>query len=447
MNDAAVDVGNFSFEEALDLGVHMIQVRALEDAERLYAELAKVAPDDPNVLHFSGVLAQLQGRSDEALSLIRRSLELESDRADWFSNLGIVYNALHRPDDAIDAYRRAIALDPTHAKAYNNLGVLFRGTGRAVEAEAAYRRAIELVPDYIDAYHNLGVLLSNAGRTREAVICYCKVTTLAPRHPETRRLLGPAYCVLGEREKAIELYEEWLKEDPDNPVVAHLLAGCTGRAVPARASDRCMQIIFDRFAASFESKLAHLQYRGPAQVLSMLESSGRRPDKTLDVLDAGCGTGWCGPLVAPYARHLTGVDLSAGMLEQAKTKQLYDELVLCELTQFLEMHADAFDIIVSADTLIYFGDLSRVAAAARAALRPQGMFVFTVEELVDSDEDADLRLEPHGRYAHARRYVERVLDEAHFTTEIVHADLRLESGLPVPGLVIRATARNGVSHA
>ena len=143
------------------------------------------------------------------------------------------------------------------------------------------------------------------------MICYCKVTTLAPRHRDTRRMLGLAYCVLGQRDKAIELYEEWLKEEPDHPVVAHLLAGCTGRDVPSRASDECVQIIFDGFAESFESKLAHLHYRAPALVHAMLEDSGRQPTGSLDVLDAGCGTGLCGPLIC----HLLAARRAADLLQ------------------------------------------------------------------------------------------------------------------------------------
>jgi predicted TPR repeat methyltransferase len=362
------------------------------------------------------------------------------EQADCYSNLGIIYNAVHRVDDAIAAYRRAIALNPGHVNAYNNLGILLKATGRPAEAEAAYRKALELNPQFIDSYHNLGVLLASLKRTQEAVICYCKVTTLAPRHRETRRMLGLAYCVLGERDKAIALYEDWLKEEPDHPVVPHLLAACTGRGVPARASDECVRMIFDSFAASFESKLAHLQYRAPALVQAMLEDSGRKPARSLDVLDAGCGTGLCGPLVAPYARRLTGVDLSAGMLAQARSKDIYDELVEDELTHFLCSRPGEFDIVVSADTLVYFGDLRDVAVAAHAALRPGGLFVFTVEELVSEDHELSIRLEPHGRYAHSRWYVERVLAESGFSVEVVPAELRMESGVPVRGLVLRATA-------
>ena len=451
MEDKAATPPEIGFDEALGIVIHMLKLGEYEDAERVCAFLRQVEPDHPDVLHYSGVSAHHQGRSDEGIALIQRSLELLPDQADCYSNLGIIYNATRRFDDAIVAYRRAIELNPEHVNAFNNLGISLRATGKHAESEAAYRKALELNPTFIDAYHNLGVLLAGINRTREAVICYCKVTTMAPRHREARRMLGLAYCVLGQRDKAIELYEEWLKEEPDNPVLPHLLAGCTGRNVPSRASDECVQRIFDGFAASFESKLAHLHYRAPSLVHQMLEDSGRPPTKSLDVLDAGCGTGLCGPLVAPYARRLTGVDLSAGMLEQAKTKEIYDELMQDELTHFLRNRPAEFDLVISADTLVYFGQLGDVAAAARAALRGGGMFIFTLEELVE-DDDLELRLEPHGRYVHSRRYAERVLRGAGFSVEIEVAELRMESGVPVRGLVIRATAGGdnapsaGLSH-
>ena len=97
----------------------------------------------------------------------------------------------------------------------------------------------------------------------------------------------------------------------------------------------------------------------------MLEDSGLEPSKSLDVLDAGCGTGLCGPLVAPYARRLTGVDLSAGMLAQAKEKNVYDALMKGELTEYLRDSREAFDLIVSADTLVYFGGLEDVSRPLR----------------------------------------------------------------------------------
>jgi predicted TPR repeat methyltransferase len=218
-----------------------------------------------------------------------------------------------------------------------------------------------------------------------------------------------------------------------------MLAACTSRDTPARASDGYVERTFDGFAASFESKLQKLSYRAPALVAEALEKSGLAASKHLDVLDAGCGTGLCGPLIAPYARRLTGVDLSGGMLMHAKEKNVYDELTKRELTEYLRANCDAFDLIVAADTLVYFGDLEGVVAAAAGALRPHGVFVFTLEHAAGADPDAGYRLELHGRYSHSRAYVGRLLAGAGLQPEIAEADLRLESGAPVAGLVVRGT--------
>ena len=314
---------------------------------------------------------------------------------------------------------------------------MLRAKGRVAEAEAAYRAAIRTDPEHSDAYNNLGVLLNGQQRQREAALCFSKVITLRPKYPEARRLLAIAYSTLGEVDKAVEVCEEWVQDDPDDPIARHTLAACSGRDVPPRASDEYIERTFDSFAASFDAKLAKLLYRAPALVASMLEDAGLGVSRSLDVLDAGCGTGLCGPLIAPYARRLVGVDLSEGMLEQSRARDVYDDLARCELTAYLRNQTGAFDVIVSADTLVYFGPLDEVVSAAGKALRTRGLLIFTVEELPDPERDAEYAISPNGRYRHARRYVERVLADAGLRPVIVPAELRLEAGEPVPGLVVR----------
>jgi predicted TPR repeat methyltransferase len=267
------------------------------------------------------------------------------------------------------------------------------------------------------------------------------VITLRPSHPEARRLLALAHCTLGEVGKAVEIFEEWLKGEPENPIARHMLAACSGRQVPARASDAFIETTFDSFAASFDAKLAKLLYRAPALITTMVAENEPHRLGSLDVLDIGCGTGLCGPLLAPYAHRLVGVDLSARMLDQARARNVYDQLLKCELTAYLGDTDERFDLIVSADTLVYFGPLEPVVAAAARALRPGGRLIFTVEAL--SDEDARFSLSPNGRYRHGRTYIERALDQAQLVPHIVSAELRLEAGAPVQGFVAQGTKREG----
>lgn len=419
------------------MGVALVLHRneQLASADEIYRAVLEAVPEHADALHFSGILAHQQGRNDDAVALIERSLELEPEQADWHSNLGIVRQDRLELDEAIAAYRRAIELAPEHANAYSNLGVVLRAKDELAEAEDAYRTAIRINPDHADAYNNLGVLLNAQKRSREATLCFARVITLRPSDPEARRYLALAHCTLGEVDKAVQVFEDWLAEEPENPIALHMLAACSGHEVPSRASDAFVEATFDSFASSFDARLAKLLYQAPSLVVGMLERSGMRAEKNLDVLDAGCGTGLCGPLVTPYARRLVGIDLSEQMLARARERDVYDELVKGELTSYLAARTDELDVIVSADTLVYFGPLEAVAAAAAGALRPGGHLVFTVEEL----DDGGYSLSTNGRYRHSRAYVDSVLADAGLRAEIVEAELRLEGGEPVAGLVVHAT--------
>jgi predicted TPR repeat methyltransferase len=433
-------------DEAIELAIQLQRQGDLEPAEMIHGEIRRVDPDNARATHYRGVLLHQLGRHDEGIAQMEHSLAREPDRADWHNNLAIALQSCSRFEDAIREYERAIALDPNHANAYSNLGVLLRATGRPAEAEAAYHNAIRINPTHIDAYTNLGILLNGLKRTQESVACFCKVITLRPKHPEARKLLALAHCTLGEFDEATRIFEDWLASEPDDPVARHMLSACTGRDVPRRASDGFVATTFDSFAASFESKLAKLSYRAPKLVAAMLEDAAGEPAKAFDVLDAGCGTGLCGALISGYARTLTGVDLSAGMMAQAREKKVYDELLQMELTECLRARPAAFDVIVSADTLVYFGDLDAVVSAAGDALRSEGLLIFTLERAM-AESAPDFRLETHGRYTHAQGYVERVLEAHGFEAIIGHSDLRTEAGAPVAGLVIRARKAGAQSHA
>jgi len=428
-----------SVDEAISIAIHLQRHEQWVAAEDIYRQILDQKPRCAEALHYYGVLEHQRGRGDAGIPLIEKSIALEPDHADWHSNLGIVRQERLRLDEAVAAYRRAIELDPNHANAFNNLGVVLRALGQPAESEAAYREAIRVNAEHIDAWTNLGILLSGQKRTYESVMCFCKVITLRPKHPDARRLLALAHCALGELDKAIELFEQWLKDEPDSAIARHMLAACSGKDVPARASDQFVEATFDSFASSFDAKLAKLLYRAPSLVAAMLDEPGVEPAKAFDILDAGCGTGLVGPLVAPYARHLVGVDLSAKMIAHARERKVYDDLIKGELTTYLSSVPDGYDVIVSADTLVYFGPLEDVVAAAAGALRAGGRLVFTVEELTDAAQVPGYTISPHGRYSHTREYVERVLAAVDLQFEIAGAELRLEAGSPVAGLVVKAT--------
>lgn len=404
-------------------------------AEAQYLAILEDVPEEPEALHYLGILLHQKEGSDRALEMVCRSIVLAPSRADWHNDLGNMLFEKGFLQQAAEAFMNAVELDPQDANFWNNLGSALERLQQQGDAEAAYRKAVELDQAFGPALNNLGNLLAAQGREVEAAHFYCCAYVLDPTEDKPKSMLGIAYYKLGMIDKAAGIYRQWMREEPENPVPRHLYASCSGLDVPDRAADDYIEKTFDDFSANFDSKMAQLSYRGHELIAEAL-SRAALPEGRLVGLDAGCGTGLCGPLVRPYVVRLAGVDLSSGMLETARQRNVYDELARMELTDYLNRHRSAFDLIVSSDTLNYFGDLGPLFRAMKKAMRSRGLLIFTVEEAEDA-----FRINPSGRYSHGRAYLERELMENGFEVLALESGvLRYEFGCAVDCLVVTASA-------
>lgn len=427
-----------SFDEALRMAVSLHRDMRLDGAESLYRRLLQLVPGDLNTRHYLGMLLYQRGRPaerEEAVRLMAESVQGDPTVAAWHNNLGNALLENQEHEAAALAYQRCIELDPGNVEAHGNLGCLLRGLGRTAEAEATFQKALALNPNVSSVHANYAMLLANTKRIPQAQAHYLRSLELQPVNPVVSKLLGVMYAQTGQLEKAAAIFREWLEKEPDSAQARHHLAAVTGEQVPGRASDGYVSEVFDTFATSFDARLSKLEYQAPRLVGELVATLLGPPQALLDVVDAGAGTGLCAPWLRSYARRLVGVDLSAGMLAQARRRGGYDALEQAELVGWLQAHTDSCDLAVSADTLCYFGVLDDAVAAARGALRAGGWLVFTVEGQAD---DSDFRLQPHGRYTHSRAYVLRTLQAGGFAdVQADEVELRKEGGKMVRGWLAR----------
>lgn len=412
----------------------------LDAAEEMYRALLRTRALRPDALHYLGVLAHQRGQSEQGIALIQESVRIAPGRADPNSNLGNIYKECGRLGDAESCYRYALRLMPDHPEALGNLAVVLEAQDRLEEARVAYGVWVARDASDTRAQYLLGRFLCSHPRDRDdveqAVVHFSAALVSDRNNLSALEALGMALYGLGRSSEAAGVYRDWSARDPENPIPRHMLSACGVTEAPSRAADDYIRQLFDGFAASFDTQLLeNLGYRAPQALIGALD--GAETDEALDVLDAGCGTGLCGPLIRRRARRLVGVDLSQGMLEKAHVRGCYDELRLEELTAHLQMRPHAYDLMLCADTLVYFGDLHPVICAAAAAVRPGGSIAFTLEALLS--RSSSYRLSPSGRYQHTRHYVERVLTEAGLEGVNVRADnLRKEAGRWVDGWVVFA---------
>lgn len=375
----------------------------LAAAEVGYHRVLRVRPRDARALYFLAVLTFHQGDIEGGIRYVSQSLESEPKNARGWNALGGMYVAAERRAEAKDAYRRSTEVAPEVAEGWYNLGVCLRKEGDTDGAVAHLHEAIRQDDAYSRAYEALAMLLYQLGRLSEAA----------------------------------SVYSEWIAHDPNNATARYMAAATSGENVPTRAPDDYVRGLFDETAAAFDVKLEQLGYRAPQFVADALVR--RVGNESLgSVLDAGCGTGLCGPLLRPHCQRLVGIDLSPKMIDRARARGCYDELVTAELSAFMRDRPAAFDAVISADTLVYFGALEEPLAAAFTTLRPSGCVVFTLEAL-DGADDAGHRLQFHGRYAHGENYVRASLAGAGFTPlSISRETLRQEADQNVEGFVVVA---------
>ena len=134
----------------------------LEEAERVYREAIKIAPQSAKAWTKLGdFLCDNLKKYEEAEEAFRKAIKLDEKYAMAWASLGFLLHAnLERYEEAEQACRKAIELDEKYAFAWASLGVLFHDKfERYDEAEQAYRKAIEIKPEVAFWYAKLGQLL------------------------------------------------------------------------------------------------------------------------------------------------------------------------------------------------------------------------------------------------------------------------------------------------
>lgn len=111
-------------EDLLSLARRLEAEKDYSLADRLLLRALAVAPDQPDALHLSGIVAFRLGRRDEALAKIERAIQHGPDIRLYLRNISEVYRALGRSDEALASARRAVALAPNDPVCLHNLAVI-----------------------------------------------------------------------------------------------------------------------------------------------------------------------------------------------------------------------------------------------------------------------------------------------------------------------------------
>ncbi len=364
-----------------------------------------------------------QNKAAEAVALYERILSHIPDADLVRYNLGLALYALERFTAASTAFLRAAEINPNDPDYWFNGALALKQSGEFTLALAAYEKAHALQPGDPDILYNIGCCHQAAGDRAEAAAAYEKVVAISDSHSSA--LSNLAYCthLQGDYERAAVLYRRLLALRPDHTAAGYMLDALEGKNTSAPPPEYVRRL-FDGYSENFDQDLLeNLSYRVPALLGSLLRRTIGPGCRDKRVVDLGCGTGLSGRAVAEYASSITGVDLSAKMVEEAEKKGCYDALAVGDVVDFLCRLSEPVELMLAADVFTYLGDLEPLFKAASASVQPGGLFCFSTER----GEGEGWQLRVTGRYGHSRIYVRRLAEKVGFQVLACEgADIRKE---------------------
>lgn len=403
-----------------------------EQAESSYRSALKLKQYYPEATQNLCNLLEDQGRLEAAAQLCQEAVRFNPNDLNACIKLVSLYEKLGDSAKAAPVYQQILVLQPGNLDARYLYAQGLQKSEQADHAIAQYRSIIQSDPKHAMAHFNLSRLLAARGEIDEALRYAGLASELAPQNGNVWLNYGGLLLVTEQFEASAAAYRRVLEINPADLSAVHMLTAIENRS-SQRAAPEYVRGLFDNYADKFEQHLqSDMGYDIPRKMCGLLTELD--PRRRYEMLDLGCGTGLSGLAVRDFSKRMVGVDLSSKMLAQAQSKGIYAELHTEDVLGYLNRTDDgAFDLVVSADTFVYLGDLSEVFAEVARVLRAGGVFVFSTEATT-SDNAQGYKLETTGRYTHRSDYLQSLAERYGYQTlHFAQEAIRMNLGKPALG--------------
>ncbi|STX27881.1 methyltransferase [Legionella beliardensis] len=388
-----------------NLGLLFLSQQNLDAARIQFQNVLSLNPKSIEAQFYLGVLALSANDLTQAEQAFHQVLLENSNHVDALTNLGVIAVKREQGQLGIDYFSKALALDNEHVEARNNLAATFMHHDRFENALMHYDYLLQKDPNNIEYLYNSGVAQMALGHLNEAISHFEHLLNQQSDHFAALNNLAAIYIRLNDKEKAQNLLSQALAVNPNDKASQHMLNAIAGLNKNTETAPEYATNLFNNYALYYDQHVQkYLKYTIPNQILNLLGDLAISPRQR--TLDLGCGTGLTGQVLRDMTQTLTGVDIAKKMLDWARPKGIYDELVEAEALAYLSNTKDSYDLIVAADVLPYFGELTPLFQQISQHLTAEGYFIFTTE----ISSIMPWQLQTSARFSHHEHYLEQLAE-------------------------------------
>jgi serine/threonine-protein kinase len=177
-----------------------------EKAQEEYRRTFELNPNFPEALHIYAFFLQTLGRHAEAISTIRRAVELAPTVVGFVDSEGRILYRARRYDAAIARYEQALMMDPSYPPVFQRLADAYVAVGRANDALAILDKG-RGISDPLMSKQRRAYVYAKMGRRIEAL----HIVREAEKEAGAERgvfELASVYAALGDRDRAFSWLEK-----------------------------------------------------------------------------------------------------------------------------------------------------------------------------------------------------------------------------------------------
>lgn len=388
------------------LGLLLIQQKELAVAQTHFHHIITRQPTHQNALFYLGVLHLIENELELAERAFLNVLTFNKTHAQALNNLGVIALKRDQKQEAVNYFTQALSFETQNLEARNNLAATFIHHDRFENALTHYHILLEAEPNNIEYHYNAGVAQMALGYLKEAQQHFETILKHEPNHFSSLHNLAVIHIRLSQHKQAITRLTQALTAKPHDEASQFMLDALTNNQHVSQPSQDYVQHLFNNYALYYDQHLQDtLHYTLPQHLSRLVHQLTTTPCH--HTLDLGCGTGLSGSALRDWSEQLTGVDIAANMLEQARKKNVYDHLIEADLLTFLQETSHPYDLIVALDVFPYLGELEPLFCALDPILTPHGFFIFSHE----ISHDTPKKLQISARFSHHPNYIQSLCEQ------------------------------------
>lgn len=334
---------------------------------------------------------------------------------------------------AIDIYINILKNNSTNFEANFEIGNCYEKIKNYNKALLHLKKAINLNDKCYKCHYSMAKIYDKLSKFEFSLFHLKKVIKIRPDFHDILFSIAQCYRKMADEENMLDYINKTLEKIPEHPGANHFLASLN-KEIRSQYSAEYTEDLFDRYADHFEDHLViSLKYKVPFIIKDKLKSLNL--SKNSKVLDLGCGTGLLGRTIIEEYPNIVGVDISTNMIKETRKKEIYSELYISDIYEFLLQNDKKFDLIIAADVFIYIGDIETIFFELKKCLTSNGYFIFTIE-LSSEINIKNFQLAKTGRFSHDIDYIESLCNN--IGLEIVEKEeviLREENKIGQKGVI------------